>query len=59
MSKEECGAKDFDEWFNESGYDEQHRQILGIAWDASLKEADKYVEYCEGTSFGIKEELKA
>ena len=53
----EC--KDFDEWFIEAGYDDQHKHILSIAWDAALSQAARYVGQCEGTDFGLEHDLKS
>ena len=29
----------FDEWFDREGYDEQHRFVFGLAWNAGLAAA--------------------
>ena len=53
----EC--KNFDEWFTESGYDEQHKDMFANVWNAALLQAARYVGQCEGTDFGLEDDLKS
>lgn len=59
MSRKVFKCIDFEEWFSSSGYNADQKDCLGDAWNAALKEASQYVGYCEGTDFGLEEELKA
>jgi hypothetical protein len=49
----------FETWFQQSGYDEQHRAMFEIVWNAALHEASEHVIGCEGTDFNLEFDLKA
>lgn len=49
-------SDEFDDWFENSGYDEQYRSQFLIVWKAAIKAASDHVYNCEGTDFGLIDE---
>ncbi len=49
-------SDEFNEWFDNSGYDEQFRSQFLIVWEAAIKSASDVVYYCAGTDFGLTNE---
>ena len=50
MEYEELG---FEEWFDRSGHQEQHRRILITSWNAAVKSSSAMVYQSESYDFGI------
>ncbi len=53
------GELSFEQWFDGHGWDEKHRDLLKMTWNAALESAAHHVITCEGTDFSLLASLQA